>query len=115
MPENKNLVQMWGNNEKRQAFLKEYQDWGIWLATPELDLTYYHYQLPDGTTIIAMEHKRQTYVGYQQGHKWESGVRYYVQKAGEPFSPGSHSSISSAADLLKDAKTALQKKSDLIE
>jgi len=109
MSDNKNFAQIWGNNEKRQAFLKAYQDWGQWFTTPELDLVFYKYQLPDETIIIAMEHQYQAYVGYKEGYKWETGVRYYIRKQGEPFTPSSHSSISAVAELLKNAKEKLRK------
>jgi len=110
MSETKNLIKAWGNNDKRQAFLKAYKEWGVWFTTPELDLTFYRYQLPDKTVIIAMEHKYQTYINYKEGYKWEDGgIRYYVQKDGDPFSPNSHSSIGTVAELLKNAKTSLQK------
>lgn len=110
MNKNKNLIHLWNNDEKRRTFLKAYKDWGIWLATPELDLTYYRYQLADGTNIIAMEHKYRGYVSYEEGYKWDIGVRYYVQKADEPFSPNSNSSISAVAELLKAAKLKQQQK-----
>ncbi|MCL1855090.1 MAG: hypothetical protein FWF86_05095, partial [Clostridia bacterium] len=77
---NKNLAQLWGNDKKRKAFLEAYQDWGVWLETPELELKYYRYQLPDGTMIIAQEHNHRVYKGYQQGYEWGPGVYYYVQK-----------------------------------
>lgn len=110
MSENMNFVKLWGNAEKRRAFLEDYKAWGIWLTTPELDLTYYHYTLPDGTVIIAMEHNHRNYGGYQKGYTWDTSVRYYIKKSGEPFTPDS-SSISAAAELLKAAKVQLQKKS----
>ena len=110
MNENNDLIKLWKNNETRQDFLKAYCDWGIWLSTKELDLTYYRYQLPNDTIIIAMEHMHKAYVGYQQGYAWETSVRYYVQKADEPFTPNSHSSITAVAELLKAAKVQLQGK-----
>jgi hypothetical protein len=80
------------------------------LETPELELKYYRYQLPDGTIIIAMEHNHRVYEGYQKGYKWDTGVYYYVQKPDEPpFSPDFRSCLSVVADLLKNAKASLQK------
>ena len=108
MNDNKDFIKLWKNNESRQDFLNAYSEWGIWLMTKELDLTYYRYQLPDGTTIIAMEHMRKTYAGYKQEGTWETSVRYYVQKVDEPFTPNSHSSITAVAELLKAAKVQLQ-------
>ena len=110
MSEKINLVKLWGNNEKRLSFLNAYEDWGVWLTIPELDLTFHRYELPDKTYIIAMQHKANTYSGYDKGYKWVDSVRYYIQKTNEPFTPNSHSGINTVADLLKDAKVALQKK-----
>jgi len=106
----KELINLWKNHETRQEFLKAYKNWDVWLTTEELELTYYRYILPDGTAIIAMEHKHHTYVGYKEGYKWDEGVRYYVQKPNDPFSPDSQHSISAVAELLKAAKVALQVK-----
>jgi len=108
MSENKNLIALWSNDKKRREFLETYKDWGVWLTTPELELVYYRYQLSDGTIIIAMEHKKQIFVSYQEGYKWGIGVNYYIQKLNEPFTP-TCSSISAVAELLKDIKTNLQK------
>ena len=111
MSENKNLAQLWGNDKKRKAFLEAYHDWGVWLETPELELKYYRYQLPDETMLIVQEHKRRVYE-HQKGYTWGTGVYYYVQKTDEPsFSPEFKSCFSAVADLLKDAKAAMQKKS----
>jgi len=106
--ENNDLIKLWKNNESRRDFLNAYSEWGVWLTTKELDLNYYRYQLPDGTTIIAMEHMHKAYVGYQQGYTWETSVRYYVQTQDEPFTPNSHNSITAVAELLKAAKVQLQ-------
>ena len=104
---NEKLIKLWRNNEVRQNFLKAYKDWGVWLSTEELSLTYYRYQLPDGTAIIAMEHNHYTYMGYNKGYEWNTAVRYYTQAAGEPFSPDAKS-ISAVAELLKAEKIELQ-------
>jgi len=109
MPESKKLIRAWSNDAKRQAFLQDYREWGVWLTTPELELTYYRYQLPGGAVIIAMEHKRHVYAGYKQKDTWEPGVNYYLQKPGEPFSPTSRMSISAVAALLMETKITLQK------
>jgi len=108
MTENNNLSQVWGNDEKRKAFLADYEKWGVWITTKELDLAYYRYLLPNGTAIIAEKHKQRKYVGYKQGYQWETGASYYVIKPDEPFSPESRSCISAVADLLKEAKSKMQ-------
>lgn len=105
--ENKNLIQLWGNNEKRQVFLTAYKEWGVWFTTPELELTYYRYILPDGTAIIALEYRRDP--SYYS--KEETGVLYYVQREGAFVCPGCTNSLWNVADLLKDAKVKLQQES----
>jgi len=109
MFDNKNPIQLWGNDQKRKAFLEAYKEWGLWFETPELELKYYRYQLPNGTTIIVQEHNHRVYETYQK-HRWDRGVFYYVQKPDEPaFSPDFKQRLSYAADMLKDAKIAMQK------
>jgi len=109
MLESKDLIRAWSNDAKRQAFLLAYQAWGVWIRTLELELTYYRYELPAGTMIIAVEHYRRVYAGYNQGYTWEPSVTYYLQKTGEPFDPTSRMSISAVAASLMEAKIALQK------
>ena len=106
MSDTKNLVKAWGNHKMRQEFLMAYKDWGVWITTPELDISYYRYALPDGAIIIAMEHKQRDYIGYKSGYGWKTSVSYYFQKPSEPFSP-SVRSIWEIADILKDAKASL--------
>jgi len=109
MSESINFVQLWTNDKKRKTFLEAYQEWGLWREMPELELKYYRYQLPDGTMIIVQEHNHRVYETYNK-FRWDRGVFYYVQKPDESaFSPDFKQSISFAADLLKDAKSAMQK------
>jgi len=108
MDNNKKLIQLWGNNEKRQAFLAAYKDWEDIATTPELHLTYYGYALPGGKTIIAEEHKTRSYAYELKGNTWGIGVSYYVLEKDEPFYPAAKKSLWNVADLLKDAKIQLQ-------
>lgn len=45
------------NKKEREAFLENYQQWGVWKEIPELWVRFYKYDLPNGARIIA-----QTYV-----------------------------------------------------
>lgn len=45
------------NKKEREAFLENYQQWGVWKEIPELRVQFYKYDLPNGARIIA-----QTYV-----------------------------------------------------
>jgi hypothetical protein len=51
------IVKLWKNDSTRKAWLDAYSDWGVWLETPELGLTYYKYDLPDGIRIIVCEYE----------------------------------------------------------
>jgi hypothetical protein len=106
MSENKDLIQAWGNDEKRQAFLKAYKDWGVWFTVPETEWTLYRYVLPNGTVIIALEYRRDP----KYYSKEQPGVLYYTQYESNFICPGSTSSIWHVAVLLKTAKAELQKK-----
>jgi len=109
MTDSKNLIKLWNNSEKRKAFLENYQSWGVWITTPELDLTYYRYIMPDGAAIIAMEHMSERY-DWKTGTAatYEKKACFYVQKPDVPFLPRAQS-ISSVAEILMAAKAALQK------
>ena len=107
MSENKNLIQLWSNNEKRQAFMKSYRDWEIWLTVPELDFVIYRYVLPDRSSILAMEHKVRDWSDHKV-RRFKTDVSFFVLEAGDPFWPDSKKSTWAVADLLKDAKTSLQ-------
>jgi len=111
MVDNKKLIQLWSNDKKRKTFLEAYRDWGMWLEITELGMKYYRYQLPDGTLIIIQEHHSKVYDQVLRDYVWGRDVFYYVQKNDIPiFSPNFKQSISYVADLLKNAKTAMQKK-----
>ena len=59
---NQELIKMWSNDQKRRAFIASYKAWGLWFSQPELGLSYYKYDLPEGGgRIIAMEYFRAPY------------------------------------------------------
>ena len=82
MSEKKNLIQLWFNETKRRAFLAAYKEWDLLAETPEMDLTYYRYLLPDEIAIIAEEHRQKSYIGYNKGYEWETGVSYICAQKG---------------------------------
>jgi hypothetical protein len=108
----KTLMKLWRNYESREVFFKAYRDWGVWFSVPEVDFTFFRYQLPNGDTIIAMEHNRHTYVGIKEGYQWSTGVRYYIKKSGKLFTPDNLTSSSALNEILKNVKTALQKEKE---
>ena len=107
MMENSKLIQVWGNDEKRKEFLCAHKEWDMLAQTTELNLTYYQYILPNGDTIIAMEHMERIYDHVEEKHIWGIDVRYYLKKKGSCFTPDSRLSISAASEHLKVAKIAL--------
>jgi len=96
------------NGDKRQEFLDAYHSWGVWLTTPELDLTYYRCALSNGSCVIAMEHKTRIYHGYRDGYKFEVSVRYFIKPAGEPFTLNTAYGLQTAAEMLKGVNLCTQ-------
>lgn len=41
------------NDNERQSFLMNYKDWGVWYKDEHIGATYYKYDFPDGTRLIA--------------------------------------------------------------
>ena len=63
-----------------------YKEWGVFAETAELGLTYYMYDLPDGSRLFVMEHKQKNYYPAKGEDEWETGIRKYIQKY-EHFMP----------------------------
>lgn len=54
------------NESKRKAILADWQDWGIWHKAPEIGLSVYRLDLPDGRCTACMTGQR---------CKWNGGCR----------------------------------------
>ncbi len=107
--EKQELIKLWGNDGKRKAFLDSYQSWGVWFTQPEMDLTFYKYDLPGGTRLIVMEYMREPYYG-EPGYKSGASVtakKFYVQ-TGKHFEPSAVNGYR-IYDRLKDLKIEMQK------
>lgn len=103
---NKNLIKLWSNDGKRREFLKTYQDWEQWLIVPELDFVFFRYEMPNGTIILALEHKVRDWSDHNV-RQFKTDTSFFVLDANDPFWPDSKKSKWSVADLLKDAKAEL--------
>ena len=106
------LIELLANNEKRREFIQNYKIWGVWITQPELNLTYYKYDLPNtnGGTLIAMEHLYEPYYG---DGEVKTLVTYYLH-SGKYFKPTAASESEVTAQL-KEIKMRLckeQKKRD---
>ena len=103
------LIKAWANDQKRRAFPGEYKTWGVWMTLPELDLTFYKYDLPDGNRIIAMEYLREAHYGEDVygSDVPVKGVRYYLQ-LGKYYEPSSVQDYT-IGDHLKRLKMKMQK------
>ena len=103
------LLQLWSNDQKRREFVKNYKVWGVWFTQPELDLTYYRYDLPGGDKLIAMEYQRGLYPGERHNGNGDSVmlINFYLQR-GKYFTPTSVSDHV-IAERLKDIKETLNK------
>jgi len=83
---NEDLLKLWSNSKKRREFVNGYKTWGVYLTVPELDLTFYKYDLPDGSKLIVMEYRQENYYPRDDQPKWHTGTREYLQKS-EYFMP----------------------------
>ena len=103
------LLKLWANDEKRREFIKNYKEWGIWFTVPVLDLTFFKYDLPGGSMVIAMEYLREPYLSERNNGNGESfaSAKFYLQR-GKHFNPFS-SSDHEMAGWLKDLKESLSK------
>ena len=106
---NNELAKLWSNNEKRRAFIQNFKAWGVWFTQPELDLTFYKYDLPGGSRIIAMEYLRDfyPYERPEDGRKYAVNHLLYLQH-GKYFSPTTVSEHVLAGRLM-DLKEKLMK------
>jgi hypothetical protein len=104
---NKELAELWKNDAKRREFLKTYRDWGVWITTPELGLTYYRYDLPEGSKILAMEYRREIACRYGNEEKYQTLNHFYLWTE-ELFVPH-FASESEITDRLKRLKVDIQK------
>ena len=106
---NQELVKLLANNEKRRAFVNNYKAWGLWLSQPELDLTYYKYDLPSGGRIIAMEYLRAPYPSEKStGDNNPIVCKSFYLQTGDYFSPTAVSDYT-IAEHLKSLKATLAK------
>lgn len=106
---NQEHVKLWSNDEKRWAFVQDFKVWGVWFIQPELGLTFYKYDLPDDSRIIAMEYQREPYYGEKPDGNGETvtASKRYLQ-CGKYFIP-SPTNDYRIADHLKDIKARLMK------
>lgn len=54
------------NESKRKAVLSDWRNWGIWHKAPEIGLSVYRLDLPDGSCTACMTGQR---------WKWNGGCR----------------------------------------
>jgi len=106
---NQQLVKLLANDQKRRAFVNDYKAWGLWLSQPELDLTYYKYDLPGGGRIIAMEYLRAPFPSEKPAGDTAPIVckSFYLQ-TGDYFNPSAVSDYT-IAEHLKNLKATLAK------
>jgi hypothetical protein len=100
-------INLFSNDQKRRAFIADYQTWGVWITQPELGLTYYKHDLPDGARIIVMEHLRTPYTSENNGEDVLMS-RFHLQKSGQFFNPTATGEFG-IADHLKELKAKLVK------
>jgi Zn-finger nucleic acid-binding protein len=101
------LLKLWANDRKRREFAQNYKAWGVWFTQPELDLTFYRYDLPGGGRVLAMEYLREPYQNERHDENEESVAnhKFYLQR-GKYFNPTA-ASEHEIAERLKEIKEAL--------
>jgi len=102
---NEELKKLWTNHEKRRAFIEMYKDWGVYITVPELNLTFYKYDLPDGAKLVVMEHMQKTHAPGKGKDPWYIRAKVYLQKE-EYFMPHSSSDYE-VCNYLKELKRSL--------
>ena len=106
---NQQLVKLLANDQKRRAFVNNYKAWGLWFSQPELDLTYYKYDLPSGGRIIAMEYLRAPFPSEKPaGDNTAVVCKSLYLQTGDYFSPTAVSDYT-VAEHLKNLKATLAK------
>jgi len=104
----KELIKLWANNDKRREFVDTFKSWGVYAETPELNLTFYQYILPDDSKLIVMEHMQKNYYNCDNPNDWKIGTKTYLQK-NKYFMPDSASTYE-VCDHLKNLKQTLVEK-----
>lgn len=64
------------NRQQREVFVNFYEDWGVWLSVPELNLTCYKYKFANGHELVVSVYS--AYVDYGVSHRREELRRYHV-------------------------------------
>jgi hypothetical protein len=105
---NQELIALWSNDKKRRDFLQDYKSWGVWFEQPELGVTFYKYELPDGARIIVESYMRKAHP-YEKDGLDVSMARFHLQKAGDYYDPHVTGEYEIAAHL-KLLKAELVKK-----
>lgn len=92
------------NNTKRKEFLQGFHNWLVWLNIPEIDETYYRYNLPDGSSIVACEYKvwQEWRAKYENENPETTGVRWYLLEKGYHHFNDCKSSESQIVEKLKE-------------
>ena len=68
------------NKTQREEFLNNYRTWELWKEIPELELKFYRYVFPNGTTIIATEYACMVFDGWHKATKYKksTSVKYHL-------------------------------------
>ena len=104
------LIKLWQNDTSRREFLKTYKDWRWQTTIKAYGLSFWEFDLPDGRTLIAMEHntKAYSYLLKKVSYDDKKGVCYYIMQKDKPFIPDRMSESAVVAEL-KALKVRLQK------
>lgn len=63
------------NNDERKAWLRKYQDWGLWYRDENIDVNYYKFDFDEGSRLVVAEYPvRRCY----WSEKWEDEFFYHL-------------------------------------
>ena len=77
---NEELLKLWANDKKRREFVDKYKEWGVYSSAPEMNLTFYRYELSDGVKIVVMEYLQKTHSSKPESIGWRTETKVYLQK-----------------------------------
>lgn len=97
------LLKVWRNDKSRKEWLSYYRNWDTGYSVDEYHLEFFEFTLPDGRTLIALEHDSKKFVNFSHGeyqYKYDRDVIYYIKKPDVPFVPERWSESAVAGQLM---------------
>lgn len=71
------------NNAQRQAWLRNYKEWGLWYRDENIDVNYYKYDFPEGSRLIVAEYPKR--LGYWREEAEDEYFFHLLEKDKEGY------------------------------